>query len=263
MIRLVDSKWFQLVVMFFITANAIILGLETIPSIKEPYGQLLDRLDSICLGVFVIEILIRILARRGKFFKSLWNWFDVAIIAISFLPMTGCISSLRVIRLLKQFRAMRLVSSVKTMQVIVNAIFKSIPSLGYAGLLMIITMYIYSVIGVNLYSDVSYDGITPFSDIGTAMLTLIVTTTFEGWGDLLRELMAVHHYAWLYLISFVIISALIMLNIVVGIVVNFVSESYESKNSDVPENIQAELTATQEHLDNLKKILTASKTGKN
>ena len=259
MSHIVESKYFRLIVMFFITVNAIVLGLETVPSVMDACGKFLDVIDSVCLGVFVIEIIIRIIARRGEFFISVWNWFDVLVVAVSFIPVTGCISSLRVVRLLKQFRAMRLVSSVKTMQVIVNAIFKSIPSLGYAGLLMLVTLYIYSVIGVNLYSDVMYDEIQPFSDIGTAMLTLIVTTTFEGWGDLLRGLMVAHPYAWIYLISFVVISALIMLNIVVGIVVNFVSESYESKNENGPCDVQKELLAKQEHLDVVKKILSVEK----
>jgi len=255
MSRIVESKWFQFIVMFFITINAIVLGLETVPSVMNSCGKVLDAIDSVCLGVFVLEIAMRVVAGRRRFFLSAWNWFDVFVVAISFIPVTGCISSLRVVRLLKQFRAMRLVSSVKTMQIIVNAIFKSVPSLGYAGLLMLVTLYIYSVIGVNLYSDVGYDGIQPFTDIGTAMLTLIVTTTFEGWGDLMRGLMAGHPYAWIYMVSFIVISALIMLNIVVGIVVNFVSESYESKTENVKGNVSTELSAVQEHLDALKEIL--------
>ncbi|MCQ2107354.1 MAG: ion transporter [Fibrobacter sp.] len=255
MSRVVESKWFQLVVMIFITTNAVVLGLETVPSVMNSCGKILDVIDSVCLGVFAIEIIMRIVAGRGRFFLSAWNWFDVLVVAVSFIPVTGCVSSLRVVRLLKQFRAMRLVSSVKTMQVIVNAIFKSIPSLGYAGLLMLVTLYIYSVIGVNLYSDVVYEEIQPFADIGTAMLTLVITTTFEGWGDLLRGLMVAHPYAWIYLISFIIISALIMLNIVVGIVVNFVSESYESKTESSPTTIVAEVGEIQKHLDLLKKSL--------
>lgn len=255
---LINSKWFQLTVMVIIVVNAIVLGLETIPSVKETYGEALDIADSVCLGIFVVEIVLRIVARKGRFFLSPWNLFDVVVVAVSFVPVTGCVSSLRVVRLLKQFRAMRLVSSVKTMQVIVNAIFKSVPSLGYAGLLMLVTLYIYSVIGVNIYSDVSYDGQTPFSDIGTAMLTLIVTTTFEGWGDLLRGMISVHCYAWVYLVSFIIVSALIMLNIVVGIVVNFVSESYESKNDGASLDVAGEVAAAQKHLDAVKKILMKS-----
>lgn len=257
--HIVESKWFQLIVMFFITVNAIVLGLETIPTVMDSCGKILDVIDSVCLGVFALEIIIRIIAGRSRFFVSVWNWFDVLVVAISFIPVTGCVSSLRVVRLLKQFRAMRLVSSVKTMQVIVNAIFKSIPSLGYAGLLMLVTLYIYSVIGVNLYADVIYDDIQPFADIGTAMLTLIITTTFEGWGDLLRGLMVVHPYAWIYLISFIVISALIMLNIVVGIVVNFVSETYEAKNENNTMDVQKELAVVQEHLDNVKRSLNIGK----
>lgn len=253
---IVNSKWFQLVVMLVITINAIVLGLETIPTIKNTYGGFLDVIDSVCLGIFVLEIILRVIARKGRFFLSPWNWFDVVVIAVSFIPVTGSVSSLRVVRLLKQFRTMRLVSSVKTMQVIVNAIFKSVPSLGYAGLLMLVTLYIYAIIGVNIYSDVAYDGITPFSDIGTAMLTLVVTTTFEGWGDLLRGMMSVHQYAWLYLISFIIISALIMLNIVVGIVVNFVSESYESKQEESLSSVEKEIAIAQEHLNVAKKLMT-------
>ena len=251
MTKIVNSKWFQATVFAIITLNAIILGLET-TSLNQTYGNLLDVLDNVCLYVFVVELIMRIIARRGAFFKSPWNWFDLIVVAVPLVASNLiAVSSLRVMRLLRQFKAMRLVSSVKTMQVIVNAIFKSIPSLGYTGLLMVVVLYIYAVIGVNLYGDLD-----AFNSLGTAMLTLIVTTTFEGWGDLLQALMQQHSYAWVYLISYIVVSALIMLNIVVGIVVNFVSESYESKRNESKQTtVDAELSAIYEHLNKIKSAL--------
>lgn len=250
MTKIVDSKWFQIIVFLVITINAIILGLEA-SSFGKSHEAILNLIDDICLYIFSIELLMRIIARRARFFTNPWNLFDLVVVIVPLIASgMASVSSLRVMRLLRQFKAMRLVSSVQTMQIIVNAIFRSIPSLGFAGLLMLVVLYIYSVIGCNLYGELD-----AFNGIGSAMLTLIVTTTFEGWGDLLHDLMQISSWSWIYLISFVIISALIMLNIVVGIVVNFVSESYESKKGNFQGNVQEELSAVQEHLEKLKNIL--------
>ena len=251
MTKVVDSKLFQTIVFTVITVNAIVLGIETTPWGKA-YGGILDAIDNFCLCVFVVELLMRIVARRAKFFVNPWNLFDLLVVIVPIVASgMMAVSSLRVMRLLRQFKAMRLVSSVRTMQIIVNAIFRSIPSLGYAGLLMLVVLYIYSVIGCNLYGELD-----AFSGMGSAMLTLIVTTTFEGWGDLLYDLMGISSWSWVYLVSFVIVSALIMLNIVVGIVVNFVSESYESKNENELGDVEKELAEVQKHFDLLKKELS-------
>ena len=63
----VESPRVQNSIMVLIVINAIILGLETVPAAMDNYGTLLLTLDRLILGVFVIEILLRIFAHRLGF----------------------------------------------------------------------------------------------------------------------------------------------------------------------------------------------------
>ena len=53
--------------------NAVILGLETSDAVMAAAGPLIVTLDWLCLAVFVLEIVAKIVARGPAFFRSGWN----------------------------------------------------------------------------------------------------------------------------------------------------------------------------------------------
>jgi len=247
--KIVESRIFGGVVFGVILLNAIILGLETSPAIMAETGYILDYLDKICMFFFVVELVLRLSAYRIVFFKSGWNVFDLLIIVCSLMTTIDAISSMRIIRLFRELRTIRLISGLKTMQIIVNAIVKSLPSLAYTACLMLILYYVYAVIGVDLYGR---SNPSEFGSIFSTMITLFQLMTFDGWAtDLMRPMMETHPYSWIYFISFVVLSAILMLNIVVGIAVNFVSDSYANKR-DVPSGIKEQLQQMEVIIKNLK-----------
>ena len=247
--KIVDSRIFRSAVFGVILLNAVILGLETSLVIKSYAGDALDVLDKICIGFFVVELIMRLCAYRIKFFKSGWNIFDLLIVICSLITTIDAISSMRVIRLFRELRTIRLISGLKTMQIIVNAIVKSLPSLAYTACLMLILYYVYAVIGVDLYGK---SNPVEFGSIFSTMITLFQLMTFDGWAtDLMRPMMELHPYCWMYFVSFVILSAILMLNIVVGIAVNFVSDSYASKRED-SSDIKEKLLQMEEIIRSLK-----------
>ena len=60
--RIADSKVFQNTILGVIVVNALTLGLQTYDGIDAEYGDLLTLIDEVCLGIFCVEILIRIAA---------------------------------------------------------------------------------------------------------------------------------------------------------------------------------------------------------
>lgn len=65
-----------------ILANAAVLGLETYDSVARDAGGLLDTLNDVFLGIFVVEFAIRLVgfgSRPQDFFKSSWNVFDFVV----------------------------------------------------------------------------------------------------------------------------------------------------------------------------------------
>ncbi|MBR3072030.1 ion transporter [Fibrobacter sp.] len=250
--NIVESRIFRRAVFGVILFNAVILGLETSPQIMLRVGRVLDVLDKFCLGFFVIELICRLIAYRTSFFKSGWNIFDFAIIVCSLITTIDAVSSMRVVRLFRELQAVRLISSLKTMQIIVNAILKSIPSLAYTTCLMLVLYYVYAVIGVSLFCETHPE---EFGSLPLTMLTLFQLMTFDGWAtDLMRPMMELHPCCWIYFVSFVILSAILMLNIVVGIAVNFVSDAYSERMTSQKKPLK-QIAEIESLLKNLKESL--------
>lgn len=64
-------------------------------------------------------------------------------------------------------------------------------------------------------------------DIGRAMLTLFVMLTLENFPVYMDAVMEVEPWAWLYFVSFILVAAFIVLNVLIGIVLNSMEEAPE------------------------------------
>ena len=107
--RLINRPWFEPTIIALIVINAVLIGLETSPSIMARYGSLITVLDDVILGVFVLEIGARMIVHRAAFWRDPWSLFDLTVVAIALVPATGNLSILRALRII---RALRLVSAI-------------------------------------------------------------------------------------------------------------------------------------------------------
>ena len=106
--KFVDSSIFQNTILIVIVINAIILGLQTSTNINNSIGGVLEVLDTICLGIFIVEMLLKMVAYKFfGYFKSAWNWFDFVIILTSILSGLAVLSSIRIIRVFRVFRSLK------------------------------------------------------------------------------------------------------------------------------------------------------------
>ena len=124
--------------------------------------------------------------------------------------------------------------------------------------------YIFALIGVNLFGDAFPDW---FGTIGKAMYTLFQVMTLESWSmGISRPVMELFPYAWAYFVPFVLLSSFIVMNVVVGIVVNAISEvTADTAKEEVEEPKVSEKALIEEihslktQLDRLEKQLEKSK----
>ena len=114
-------------IMGVILFNAIILGLETSKTVMGAVGGVIEALDHICLSIFVAEILAKLYARRGGFFRNGWNVFDFLIVGISLFPEGQGLAVLRALRIL---RLLRVVSVAPTMRRVVEGFLTALPGMG-------------------------------------------------------------------------------------------------------------------------------------
>jgi voltage-gated sodium channel len=221
--RIVESPAFTALVLAVIVANAVVLGLETYPRWQnEP---LLDTLNDAFLGFFVAELALRIASygrRPHDFFRSGWNVFDFVVIALGFAP--GLRENTTLLRLARLARIVRVVRVLPDLRVLLIATVRSLPPLGSMVVLTTLILFVYGMIGWSMFGD-ELPG--DWGDIDTAMLTLFVMLTLENFPTYMERGMDVHQWSWVYFVSFVLVAAFIVLNVLIGIVLNSMEEARE------------------------------------
>lgn len=211
---LVDHQRFQLFVIWVIVVNAVTLGLETSKAVMSAVGGLLHVADHVMLGIFVVELLLRLYAYGWRFFRDPWNVFDFLIVGISVIPTSGPFSVLRALRIL---RALRLISAVPAMRRVVAGLLAAVPGMASIGALLGLIIYVAAVMATKLFGTISPDY---FGDLGTTLFTLFQTMTGEAWPDIAREVMAAAPLAWIFFVIYILISSFAVLNLFIAVIVS-------------------------------------------
>jgi voltage-gated sodium channel len=246
----VSSRWFQGAVLGSIVLGGLIVGLETIPSVRAAVGGVLKAVDAVVIAVFVIEAMLKIAAAGSKpmrYFGDPWNLFDLTITVVCVLPLEGQFA--QVLRLARVARSLRLIKALPRLRLIVDALLRSLPSFGWIMLLLFLLLYVYSVMGVSLFGANDPER---FGTLWASLLTMFGILTLEGWVDIMRDQMAgipgpggeepLHASpvaAPIFFVTFILGGTMVFLNLLVGVIVNSLSESAaeaaeESRRSPLP-----------------------------
>jgi voltage-gated sodium channel len=220
--RIAESSRFQSVIIVAILLNALVIGLETYDSIDDAHGGLLRTLNNIFLGVFTVEVLIRIAAHGHRplgFFRSGWNVFDFVVVGAAYIPAVR--ESVTLLRLARVLRVARLLSVIPGLRIVVLGIARSLAPIGGMAALTFFVLYMYGMLGWILYGDHDPDR---FGNVGRALLTLFQILTLEGWNEVLDKQMEYSSWSWVYFVSFVLIGTFVVLNVVIAIIVNSMDE---------------------------------------
>ena len=226
-----DNKFFNIIVISIIILSALSVGVKTYPVDENIILlNILNALDYLVTIIFLAEIIIRMGAENklSDFFRKGWNNFDFIIVTVSLIPLNN--SEIVLLgRLLRVFRVMRLITFIPEFRKIIETILKAIPQVSYVSLFMFIEMYMFAAVGSILFSEV--DPIH-WENIGISMLTLFQVATGEAWPDLLAATMSQKPYSWIYFVLFIIINTFILLNLIVGVIVDLVSKEDEESSPD-------------------------------
>jgi voltage-gated sodium channel len=223
--RAAGSSSFTAVVVATIGVNAVVLGLQTYQGLEERWGRALDLLNAACLAIFVVELLVRIGAhwpRPWEFFRSGWNVFDFVVVAAAFVP--GIRQNSTLLRLVRLLRVVRIVRVLPDLRVLLLGIWRSVPPLASIGAVTAMILFVYGMVGWILFGDELPD---QWGNIGRAMLTLFVMLTLENFPVYMDAAMEVEPWAWVYFVSFILVAAFIVLNVLIGVVLNAMEEARE------------------------------------
>lgn len=260
--KLVSEKKFNHFILFCIIANAVLLGVQTYPQMADMYGSWFNILDMVFLGVFTIEILLKLYVHRSQYFRNGWNVFDFVVVFLSIaLIHSHFVSILRILRVL---RVLRTISAVPSLRRLVTSLFMAIPTIGSVTLLMAILFYIYAVIGTTFYRDIAPEY---FGNLQLSFLTLFQVFTLESWASgVFRPIFAAVPASWIYFVSFILIATFIILNLIVGEIVNNAQKISEEQQDDANhrkneiETLREEVLRNRTMLEEMKRLLTEERT---
>jgi len=227
--RVADAGVFQGFILVVIVLNAITLGIQTY-DISEGLDSALSTLDGVFLGIFVVELAIRIAAfgmRPQDFFRDGWNVFDFVVIGAAFAPgLRGDATLLRIVRLL---RVVRLVTVLPDLRILVRALVRSIPPIISLVVLTIMLMYVYGMLGWILFGDQDPEN---WGDIGQALLSTFTMLTLENWPALLDAGTAIHPASWIFFVSYVLLASFLVINILIAIIINSMEEVHAAEREE-------------------------------
>jgi voltage-gated sodium channel len=245
-LQIVNSRLFKYFLFALILLSAIIIGLETYPGLAKQYHFVLSLMDKIIIACFTIEITLKIIAKGKRpwtYFNDPWNVFDFVIVLICLIPFDD-MHYFVVFRILRVLRILRMITVFPKLKLIISALLKSIPSMGYVIMLIGILFYVYAIIGVFVFGK---NDPMHFGDLHHTFVTLFKILTLEGWTDIMNihiygpagseNQQIVSFWPFLYFASFILIGAMIILNLFIGVIMNSMEES-QREISDELRNIQ-------------------------
>jgi voltage-gated sodium channel len=268
--QIVNSGLFRYFILAVILLSGVIVGIETYPEFHARFAHSLHLIDQTIIYIFLVEIILKLLAygrRPWDYFRDPWNVFDFIIVAVCFIPHidTHYVMVLRLARILRVFRV---ISIFPKLQLLVNALLKSIPSMGYVVVLLFLVFYIYAVVGSFLFAK---SDPVHFGSLHTTMITLFKVLTLEGWTDIMniqlygtadpaaeytREPVA--YGSVFYFVSFILLGAMIIMNLFIGVIMNSMQESHNelqkvlTRKQKTEPGTQTLLKELEEKIDGLK-----------
>jgi voltage-gated sodium channel len=249
-VAFLETALFRNGIIAVILFNAVLLGLETSPTIMALAGPVIVMLDKACLAIFVVELALKFYAHRLVFFRSGWNVFDLLIVSISLVPAAQGFTVLRALRIL---RLLRVISVTPSLRRVVEGFLNALPGMGSVFLLMGLIFYIGAVMATKLFGQSFPEW---FGTIGRSAYSLFQIMTLESWSmGIVRPVMEVYPYAWAFFVPFIMVTTFAVVNLLVGLIVNSMQEAHAAESDAATERhrdeVLAQLKAIEARLDAL------------
>lgn len=167
MYKIVTNNRYEIFIMSLIVCNIITMAMSYEGS-PPSYDNILENVNLFFTASFFSEFLMKLIAFGfSGFWSNDWNKFDLFVVMSSLIDIllsnVGSFSAsflrigpqlIRIIRVFRVSRLLKLVRSMKGLQKLLETVMFSLPSLINVGALLMLVFFIYSILGVFLFSNV-------------------------------------------------------------------------------------------------------------
>ncbi|XP_069361349.1 sodium channel protein 60E isoform X4 [Maniola hyperantus] len=246
---IVKDPLFELFITTCIVLNTLFLALEH-HGMSENVRSALDIGNKVFTSIFTLECIMKVMAMSKDYFACGWNIFDLIIVSASLLDLIfELVDGLSVLRGLRLLRVLKLAQSWTTMKVLLSIIISTIGALGNLTFVLVIVIYIFAVIGMQLFSK-SYtrEKFDPdpvprwnFNDFFHSFMMIFRILCGE-WIEPLWDCMRAEEESGAESCFFIFLPALVMgnfmvLNLFLALLLNsFNSEELKNKKEEVGED---------------------------
>lgn len=222
----IEGKAATRFIITLILINAAILGLSAElhvnPSIfalsaddEALYNTILRWTDMAILALFSVEMLLKFYAYRMNMFRSGWNLFDTVIVLLAWVPTTDGFSVLRAFRV---FRVLRGLSLFPAMRRIVSTLITALPGVFSVIGIVGIVFYVCSILATELFGAKAQE---LFGSVISSSYTLFQVMTLDNWSaGVVKPVMEIYPWAWLFFVPFVLIMTFALLNLFIGAIMD-------------------------------------------
>ena len=213
----------QLIVASLICTNFLVNIIDSQTS--GSFVEILEAVDLVFTALFTLELAVNLFATLfAEFFSDPWNYFDSIVVSVGlvtlFLPDLPGGSTLK---LMRTFRVFRLFKRIPSLKHLVTSLFKAIPAMANAYVLMMILTSIYAILCVKFFGVLGGEFKELFGDFFGAIFTLWQIMTGDDWSTITRSIMEASGFpgpAALFFISYQLLITFTMVNVVVCVLVD-------------------------------------------
>ena len=172
---------------------------------------------------------------------------------------------LRVVRVFRIGRVLRLVKAAKGIRKLLFALVISMPALFNIGMLLVLIIFIYSIVGMSLFGEVKHrpgiNQLTNFETFFSSFVLLFRLTTAAGWNEVLDPMMktegcnrthrtmpdltvkktpygdcSLPTVAALYMVTYIFITYILIINMYIAVILENFSQAHEQEEVGITED---------------------------
>jgi hypothetical protein len=197
---IVMTKLFESFIMGAILCNTVLMMMTDFEA-STGYKKALENGNLFFAMLFTVEMVMKLSAMKSLYFADGWNRFDFAIVIGTLVGLVaaglsdgggGASSLTTAIRTFRIGRICRLVNGAESLNQLFNTLLLTLPGLVNIGMLLMLLFFIFSVMAVQLFGTVGFNGNynvdANFRNFGTAFFTLLRFSTGENWNGYMHDL---------------------------------------------------------------------------